>query len=569
MSQATTAQPVSIVESIVVDENGKKKKIIRKVYAKKPAETAPTGRADPLSHSMIANATEEDIARIAQSLIDRLDGNSAPNTPSRQAQSRPQQPPRASGSRPTSRPTNRGNSTMGERPENSFMQSREASLIEEQSRSSPNNRTSVRSPSGIRPASQSAAGQSTRALSQPGLSHHESPQGISTNASIRSPQRSVLTPAHPPPSQPQQSMPPPSQHSQMQASSQVQHSTRSPAASTRDSSVYESVTREDESMRSTRGRARSGMQSQRSVSQRSVSRGGVSGPRTPRSRTQVSTLQGDESEVYTSVTANDQDMINRLRIQLMNERKISDKYKRDLDLLTNREEIEGMRFQINDLKRQLKEKDHELSLVKKTSANKERAFKQAFDADSNGQTTLDRLRSELLGSESLISGLRREKQALQEKNDEMERRERRLLKVLPTVYYRITGQQNAASEDPGTLIELVYNQFNSMAIDLRDSLLARDRLQQKVDTLTSELARCGKDLDVAVKSIENNRRRHDGELGKYKETVADLETRIMNFAKEYEGLLRQYKTGSQVGDTVIDALGDAGYALVGGAYERE
>lgn len=322
-------------------------------------------------------------------------------------------------------------------------------------------------------------------------------------------------------------------------------------------------------MRSTRTRARSGMQSQRSISQRSASRGAMSGPRTPRSRTQVSTLQGDESEVYTSVTANDQDMINRLRIQLMNERKISDKYKRDLDLLTNREEIEAMRFQINDLKRQLKEKDHELSLVKKTSANKERAFKQAFDADSNGQTTLDRLRSELLGSESLISGLRREKQALQEKNDEMERRERRLLKVLPTVYYRITGQQNAASEDPGTLIELVYNQFNSMAIDLRDSLLARDRLQQKVDTLTSELARCGKDLDVAVKSIENNRRRHDGELGKYKETVADLETRIMNFAKEYEGLLRQYKTGSQVGDTVIDALGDAGYALVGGAYERE
>lgn len=84
-------QPVSIVESIVVDENGKKKKIIRKVYAKKPgAETSgtqqvsvPGSKGDPLSHSMIANATEEDIARIAQSLIDRLDAPSAPGTPNR------------------------------------------------------------------------------------------------------------------------------------------------------------------------------------------------------------------------------------------------------------------------------------------------------------------------------------------------------------------------------------------------------------------------------------------------------------------------------------------------------
>lgn len=90
---------------------------------------------------------------------------------------------------------------------------------------------------------------------------------------------------------------------------------------------------------------------------RSTSRGGAVGaPQTPgRSRY-------DDSEMFTTMTANDQDMVNRLRIQLMNERKMTEKYKKDLDLLTNREELENMRYQINELRKQLKEKDHELYL---------------------------------------------------------------------------------------------------------------------------------------------------------------------------------------------------------------
>lgn len=93
---------------------------------------------------------------------------------------------------------------------------------------------------------------------------------------------------------------------------------------------------------------------------RSTSRGGAVGaPQTPgRSRY-------DDSEMFTTMTANDQDMVNRLRIQLMNERKMTEKYKKDLDLLTNREELENMRYQINELRKQLKEKDHELSLLKR------------------------------------------------------------------------------------------------------------------------------------------------------------------------------------------------------------
>ncbi|EET02414.1 Chromosome Segregation Family protein [Giardia duodenalis] len=543
-------QPVSIVESIVVDENGKKKKIIRKVYAKKPGtETSgaqqvsvPGTKGDPLSHSMIANATEEDIARIAQSLIDRLDAPSAPGTPNRTTM----QPPRNTTSRSGSRQNNRMNSMMADRQENSFMRSQaDASgfyedpvTVTQPSRKSP-------SPPPVTAKSPSAAGGSTPS---------------------KSPRGSQVV-------------------SQLGGKSPTSH--RSPAASYRDTSIRnqsmrdhsvrmnESMTRDrlDESTRgSISGRPRSrgdvSMRTkQRSTSatpnlggqgtMRSTSRGGAVGaPQTPgRSRY-------DESEMFTTMTANDQDMVNRLRIQLMNERKMTEKYKKDLDLLTNREELENMRYQINDLRKQLKEKDHELSLLKKASVSKERAFKQAFDADANGQTSIDRLRNELQGAETLITGLRREKQALQEKNDEMERRERRLLKVLPTVYYRITGQQNGNSEDPATLIELVYNQFNSMAIDLRDSLLARDKLHQKVDSLTSELQRCGKDLEVAVKSIENNRRRSDGEVSKYKETIYDLENRIMGFAKEYENLLKQYKSNVSSGDAVLNALNTGDFSMM-------
>lgn len=542
-------QPVSIVESIVVDENGKKKKIIRKVYAKKPgAETSgaqqvnvPGSKGDPLSHSMIANATEEDIARIAQSLIDRLDAPSAPGTPNRTAM----QPPRTATSRSGSRQNNRMNSMMADRQENSFMRSQA-------------------DPSGFYEDSMHM-GQAPRKSPSPSPGTTKSPNAANGSTPSKSPRGSQV--------------------SQFGGKSPTSH--RSPAASHRDTSIRnqsmrdqsvrmnESMTRDrlDESTRgsiSGRPRSRGDMSmrgKQRSTSatpnlggqgtMRSTSRGGITGaPQTPgRSRF-------DDSEMFTTMAANDQDMVNRLRIQLMNERKMTEKYKKDLDLLTNREELENMRYQINELRKQLKEKDHELSLLKKTSASKERAFKQAFDADSNGQTSIDRLRNELQGAETLLTGLRREKQALQEKNDEMERRERRLLKVLPTVYYRITGQQNGNSEDPATLIELVYNQFNSMAIDLRDSLLARDKLQQKVDSLTSELQRCGKDLEVAVKSIENNRRRSDGEVSKYKETIYDLENRIMGFAKEYENLLKQYKSNVTSGDAMLNAINTGDFSMM-------
>lgn len=508
----------------------------------------PGSKGDPLSHSMIANATEEDIARIAQSLIDRLDAPSAPGTPNRTTM----QPPRTSTSRSGSRQNNRMTSMMADRQENSFMRSQaDASGFYEE------------------PV---VMAQTSRKSPSPPPVPAKSPSGVGGSTPSRSPRGSQV--------------------SQFGGKSPTSH--RSPAASHRDASVRnqsfrdqsvrmnESMTRDrlDESTRgsvSGRPRSRGDMSmrtKQRSTSatpnlggqstMRSTSRGGAVGaPQTPgRSRY-------DDSEMFTTMTANDQDMVNRLRIQLMNERKMTEKYKKDLDLLTNREELENMRYQINELRKQLKEKDHELSLLKKTSASKERAFKQAFDADANGQTSIDRLRNELQGAETLITGLRREKQALQEKNDEMERRERRLLKVLPTVYYRITGQQNGNSEDPATLIELVYNQFNSMAIDLRDSLLARDKLHQKVDSLTSELQRCGKDLEVAVKSIENSRRRSDGEVSKYKETIYDLENRIMGFAKEYENLLKQYKSNVSSGDAVLNALNTGDFSMMNsqtGAY---
>lgn len=273
--------------------------------------------------------------------------------------------------------------------------------------------------------------------------------------------------------------------------------------------------------------------------------------------------------------------VERLRKQLTQERKLSEKYRAEAELATNQLDPAQLRSRYEDAQRVAREQAAEIAALRKQMSIQESAFNKYLgqESEQDGTTLVERYKTELDSLNVLLAKTRRAGEERQGRLDEYERREKRLLRVMPTILYRILnarddteggGSARASARASGPagasgagsvdgLINQVVAEHNKLLAELKESKASAGRVADAHEKLKTENAKLKREVEVSRHAYQSNKRTSEAEMARYKELIKDLEARIMSFADEYESLLRDYKIevmrNAQPGDKVMSPRG--------------
>ncbi|KAH0569841.1 hypothetical protein SS50377_27813 [Spironucleus salmonicida] len=218
---------------------------------------------------------------------------------------------------------------------------------------------------------------------------------------------------------------------------------------------------------------------------------------------------------------------------LQTERNLTRQLQQQIDFLCDRELFDKLNTQIAQLQSSLKEKNNDISGLRKQLSLREKSIKSASCEDQFGKSLFEKLHDEIKYKNKENQHLKEHIKSLQNQNDKLEKRERELNTKLPLLFYKLTGE-NCEIDEMVNALDNIQQQEISKRMQCANLLSENDEKGSEIRMLIAEKT-------SLKKIISQKERKFEFDLRNLQVKNESLEEKLSQFSADYEELIKEYK----------------------------